>query len=225
MKRSLHSAGIGATIEVKQMFHRSGANTMAMLQWLLLLPQIPSSPSSLRVAIWRRMRAAGAVSLQHGVWVLPLGTDQERTARELQAEVSAAGGTVLAMTSSLLFDGDDEFIVNQFRSDRDQDYAEFRERCSEFLKELQKESAQQTLTYAELEENEEDLRKLTTWLSKIRARDFFSGCEGQRACDDLVACQQALEAYATSVYAREGMKSGADHDQTPVSRPQIRSEL
>ncbi|MDB4894162.1 MAG: hypothetical protein JWN15_424 [Firmicutes bacterium] len=168
---------------------------MAERQWLLLLPQVPSSPSSFRVTIWRRMRAAGAVSLQNGVWVLPQGADQERAARELQAEMNAAGGTVLVMVASLLPGGDDESIISQFRSDRDQDYAEFRERCSEFLKELEKESAQQKITYAELEENDEDLKKLSNWLSKIQGRDFFRGQQWQQAVDDLAACQRALEAF------------------------------
>lgn len=182
---------------------------VAERQWLLVLPQVPSSPSSLRVTIWRRMRAAGAVSLQHGVWVLPLGTEQDKVARDLQAEISAAGGTVLVMEASLRPDGDDEFIINQFRSDRDLDYAEFRERCSDFLNELEKESTQRKFTYAELEENEEDLKKLTNWLSKIQARDFFGGHQGQQACDELAACRRALEVFAASVYACEGMNGGA----------------
>lgn len=184
---------------------------MAKLQWLLLLPQVPSSPSSLRVTVWRRMRAAGAVSLQNGVWVLPQRADQERAAGELQAEVNAAGGSVLVMVASLLPGEDDEAIIHQFRTERDQDYAEFRERCGDFLRELEKESAQQKFTYAELEENDEDLKKLTNWLSKIQGRDFFGGDQGQQAVADLAACQRALEAFAQSVYAREGISEAQDN--------------
>ena len=42
-----------------------------MQTWLVFIPQLPSSPSSLRVLVWRRMRTAGAAALQQGVWVLP----------------------------------------------------------------------------------------------------------------------------------------------------------
>ena len=39
--------------------------------WLLLLAQLPSSPSSARVALWRRLRAVGAAGVLNGAWVLP----------------------------------------------------------------------------------------------------------------------------------------------------------
>lgn len=178
---------------------------MAAYQWLLLLPQVPSSPSSLRVTVWRRMRAAGAVSLQNGIWILPRQKEREQVARDVQAEVGAAGGTVLAMAASLLPGGEDAAIIERFRADRDQEYAEFRERCSAFREELEKESAQQKFTYAELEESDEELKKLTGWLAKIQARDFFGGSQRPQAAEDLATCQWALETFAHSVYAREGI--------------------
>lgn len=183
---------------------------MTEYRWLLLLPQVPSSPSSFRVTIWRRMRAAGAVSLQNGVWVLPHRTDQERVAQDLQSEVSEARGTVLVMVASLLAGVDDAAIIERFRGARDEEYAEFRERCSAFLQELEKESAQQKFTYAEWEENDEELKKLTDWLGRIRARDFFGGGQGAQAVEDLAACQKALETFATAVYAREGVAGDDD---------------
>ena len=40
-------------------------------RWLLLVHQIPASPSRLRVKIWRRLQAVGAVAVKGSVYVLP----------------------------------------------------------------------------------------------------------------------------------------------------------
>jgi ChrB-like protein len=61
------------------------------------------------------------------------------------------------------------------------------------------------LTFAELEENEEDLAKLEAWLGKISERDRFGApltAEAERA---ISGCREVLEAFAASVY------EAADH--------------
>ncbi len=40
-------------------------------KWLLFCPQLPATPSSPRVMVWRRMRSAGSVGLDNGLWILP----------------------------------------------------------------------------------------------------------------------------------------------------------
>ena len=40
-------------------------------QFLLLIVRLPPSPSSLRVRVWRRLRALGAVALKRTVYLLP----------------------------------------------------------------------------------------------------------------------------------------------------------
>jgi hypothetical protein len=39
--------------------------------WLLLMHQLPPHPSHLRVKVWRRLAAIGAVALKNSVYVLP----------------------------------------------------------------------------------------------------------------------------------------------------------
>ena len=34
------------------------------MKWLLFLSQLPANPSRLRVAVWRKLRAEGALGLQ-----------------------------------------------------------------------------------------------------------------------------------------------------------------
>jgi hypothetical protein len=47
------------------------------MNFYMFLSQIPANPSSLRVNVWRKLRAAGALGLQNGVWVLPKGSEQK----------------------------------------------------------------------------------------------------------------------------------------------------
>jgi hypothetical protein len=42
-----------------------------MVRWLLLVVRLPAEPSRHRVAVWRELRRAGALSLGQGVWAVP----------------------------------------------------------------------------------------------------------------------------------------------------------
>lgn len=181
--------------------------------WLLFLPQLPSSPSSLRVQVWRRLRAVGALGLQHGVWVLPHTPEHERALRALVAEVAPQGGGGLLFAASPLDPALPTDIVGRFQAERAQDYAEFGGRCRDFLAEMEQETAGHNFTFAELEENEQDLQKLAGWLQRIRARDFFGGPPAEEAGGALMACQRALDAFARAVYVEAGLapaEEGAD---------------
>ena len=65
--------------------------------WVLLLAQLPASPSSPRVTLWRRARAAGAVGLQNGAWVLPGTDDNIEFFRSLAAQVRDHNGSAHAL--------------------------------------------------------------------------------------------------------------------------------
>jgi hypothetical protein len=181
--------------------------------WLVFIPQLPSSPSSLRVLVWRRMRAAGAAALQQGIWVLPQTPEHERFLRDVLIEVQQQGGSgILLVATPLDADGAPE-VVERFRADRDQEYVEFGMRCRDFLAEIAKETAARNLTFAALEENEHDLQKLQQWLGKIRARDFFDAPQARTAAEALAACESALHGFAEAIYAREGLQGDAEDER------------
>ena len=60
-----------------------------------------------------------------------------------------------------------------FVTARNEEYAEIIDKCEDFLRQVQKEYDENHFTYAELEENEEDLVKLKNWFAKIVDRDVF----------------------------------------------------
>lgn len=197
------------------------SSSPAALEWLLFLPQLPSSPSSLRVQVWRRTRAAGAVGLQGGVIALPRAAEHEQFLRGLLADVERQGGSGAIFIAAPLDATYSETLIARFRDERDQEYAEFSERAQEFLDELDKESRSTKFTFAELEENEHDLRRLEGWLQKIQARDYFGGNQAEAAMRALARCKEALDVFTHEVYTSEGLSDDATTKAEDSPRPLV----
>lgn len=177
------------------------------MDWILFLTQLPSHPSSLRVNVWRRMRAAGAVSLQNGVWILPLSPKNEQFLTETRSFVHSENGEAVHFVARMPDRSVEDDIVEKFRAGADREYEEFHERCQGLIDELARESIRGKFTFAELDENEEDLQKLTSWLRKIRARDFFEGGKAAAAASALERCRKELQAFEKAVYKSEGLEN------------------
>jgi hypothetical protein len=173
--------------------------------WLLLLAQLPKSPSSARVALWRRLRAAGATSMINSAWVLPQTAPHTEFLGQLRDGVLRQGGTGFVLSVSVASPEENETIMARFRADRGREYDEFAERCTALLDEIGKETRVEKYTFAEMEETEQDLEKLVRWLAKIQARDFFPDERGQQSADMLARCRSAVESFSQAVYAAEGV--------------------
>lgn len=179
-------------------------------EWLLFLSQLPASPSSLRVMVWRKMRTAGAAGLQNGVWVLPNAAEQKRFLEELLMTIKRQGGSGQVFVVRALNQAFQDDILSRFRTDRDHEYDEFNEQCQAFLAEIEKETGRQKFSFAELEENEQSFQRLKEWIAKIRKRDFFHTEKTKTALAALEDCWKALQAFANRVYTQEGMKTSTD---------------
>jgi hypothetical protein len=74
------------------------------------------------------------------------------------------------------------------------------DKCADCEAEIAKETAIGRFTYAELQENDVDLKKLEGWLEKIRKLDFYGAPLAADAQTRLQACETLLEAYAQRVF-------------------------
>jgi hypothetical protein len=178
-------------------------------RWLVFLAQLPASPSSSRVALWRRLRAAGAAGVLNGAWVLPHTPDHLRFFQQSLEMVNGHGGSGFVLPVSGSQSEMDAAIVGRFRTDRGREYDEFTEGCEAFLTEINKESRAGKFTFAELEEREQDLEKLARWLAKIRKRDFFPDDRCLTAVGLMDRCRMALEVFSASVYEGEDVRDAA----------------
>lgn len=98
-----------------------------------------------------------------------------------------------------------------FNRARDEEYQEIIDRCEDFFKEIDNEIEKKHFTYAELEENEEDLEKLKKWFEKVKERDFFGAGQMAYAAELLEKCQERLDEFGSCVFASEDfMEEAAD---------------
>lgn len=172
-------------------------------KWILFCPQLPATPSSPRVMIWRKMRTAGSLGLDNGLWLLPYSERSLKIISEMKSYVSGQGGTSKTFLSNALDEETEADILRRFGEDRAEEYAELKEQCADLLAELQKETERQNFSFAEYEENEQDLEKLEIWFGKVQERDFLAGEEASEASTWLEKCRLALQQFANQVFEHE----------------------
>ncbi|SDL83785.1 Chromate resistance protein ChrB [Nonomuraea jiangxiensis] len=170
--------------------------------WLMLVYRVPSEPTRLRAAVWRRLKNLGAVYLQNSVAAAPRTPQSERMLRALRNEIveSMSGQAFLASTSSVVGESD---LVALYNAARDDEYEEILDKCADFHEGVAKEVRARHYTYGELEENEEDLTKLKGWYAKVKARDVLGAARGKEVVKALDDCAKTLEDFAAAVYEAE----------------------
>jgi hypothetical protein len=191
------------TVGVSSPVHGDGSVTGpdAGPGWLLLIYRIPSEPTRLRAAVWRRLKGLGAIYLQNSAAALPASPANEGALRKLHHEIMGMSGTASLLSCSVLVGEQD--VLAAFQAARDDEYEEIVDKCQDFLGQVEKEYRADHFTFAELEENEEDLVKLRNWLAKVTNRDVFGAPGRAAALTALAECERVLEDYAARVYAEQ----------------------
>ncbi|MFB7369877.1 Chromate resistance protein ChrB [Streptomyces sp. NPDC056222] len=171
------------------------------MAWLVLVLKVPAEPSRHRVAVWRELRKAGALSLGQGVWAVPdvpAFADGVRRAVDL---TNTAGGRAVTLRAAGRSDEDSSGFEAMFTAARSADWAEFLADCGKFEEEIAKEIRIGKFTLAELEEEEQSLERLRRWHRDLTARDVFGAPEAGRAAERLRQCVAVCEDYAERVFA------------------------
>ncbi|MHC1739753.1 MAG: Chromate resistance protein ChrB [Anaerolineaceae bacterium] len=172
-------------------------------KWILFCPQLPATPSSPRVMIWRRMHAAGSVGLDNGLWILPFSEKAALFIGEMKEYVLVQGGTCKTFLTNTFDKETESDIQARFLHDRAEEYYEIKEQCQDFLAEIAKETKNKNFSFAEYEENEQDLEKLENWFVRIQARDFSGGAPSVDTLECLERCRQSLQTFADEVFTHE----------------------
>ena len=91
-------------------------------RWLLFGHQLPSHPSNLRVATWRRLQQLGALPLKQAVYALPDTPETREDFEWLKAEVEGAGGEASVFAAGHVDPWADDTLVEAFRRARQDAY-------------------------------------------------------------------------------------------------------
>jgi hypothetical protein len=174
--------------------------------WLLLIHQLPPQPAYLRVKIWRRLQAMGAVAVKGAVYALPLNDQTQEDFRWLVREIIDSGGEA-SLCEARFIDGlSDQQVRGLFDAARDADYEAIR-----------KEAGTATDLAAQAE-NRKQVARLRRQLSQIAGLDFF-GASGRAAAEAAVAALEARLAKAEPDGGEDRMRSDErPHGRTWVTR-------
>lgn len=178
---------------------------MDNVAWLLMNYTLPKEPSRARVSVWRKLKKTGAVNIQQSMWILPDTEANMDALSVVKQEIISCSGEAYVL-KCLPDDDSGSVFIQKFNAARDEEYRELLEQCGEFFKEIEKETARKNFSFAETEENEEELEKLKKWFNQISARDFFSAPLKAASEETLSRCAAALEEFCESVY--ESNKEG-----------------
>jgi hypothetical protein len=183
--------------------------------WLLLIHQLPPQPAYLRVKIWRRLQAMGAVAVKGAVYALPLNDETQEDFRWLVREISDSGGEA-SLCEARFVDGlSDQQVRALFDAARDADYEAIRKDAGVLANDVAARPERQA-------ENRRQVARLRRQLSQIANLDFF-GASGRAAAEAVVSgLEVQLAEPEPGIGAEEGMSSDEGvrglHGRTWVTR-------
>src|SRR5262245_19932732 len=93
-------------------------------RWLLLVHQLPAQPAYLRVKVWRRLQALGAIPIKNAVHALPMNEGTQEDFEWLLREIGEGGGDAVLCEARLIDGISDEEVRRLFDQARDGDYDE-----------------------------------------------------------------------------------------------------
>lgn len=143
-----------------------------MRSWLLLVYNIPPNPSAHRVYAWRKLKSLGAILLHDAVWVLPANPHTREQFQWLAVEIGDRGGEAHVWEASLLLDGQEQKLIDQFADQVESDYREILET---------------------LEKPDADLVALSRRYQQVKAQDYFQSESGLQVREALLKAREEGE--------------------------------
>jgi hypothetical protein len=177
------------------------------MTWLVLVYRVPSEPTRLRSAVWRKLKSLGAIYLQQSVAVLPASPKAERALRALRKGITEdMAGQAVLLSSGALVGG--AGLVADFNAAVEGEYAEIVERCAQLRAGVATELDAGRLTYRELEDGEARLAKLQRWYEQVMQRDVLGAARVEAVAEAVAGCRAALREFASRVYEADNVGLG-----------------
>ncbi|MCA1715977.1 MAG: chromate resistance protein [Actinobacteria bacterium] len=162
----------------------AGVGDAGKTRWLILIYQLPREPSRHRVAVWRKLKALGALYLQDGAAALPEDAVTREQLEWLQLRVRESGGEATLWEALPNTVAEDRDLVESFRSSREEAYEEIVA------------GAERVRRKAELGGDREallaDLKELERAFRIERRRDYFRSPRRNEAASAVKTAREAV---------------------------------
>ena len=156
---------------------------MSEQRWLILIYRLPREPSRPRVAVWRKLKALGALYLQDGVVALPEDAVTREQLEWLQLQIRKANGEATLWEAQPNTAAENKELVAAFRSSREDTYKAIIARAKRLQRKAEL-GGSKTLP--------EELSKLEREFRTERRRDYFRSLLRKEADAALKAARKAV---------------------------------
>lgn len=147
-----------------------------MTAWLVLLVALPPHPSSVRVRVWRKLRALGAVALKKSVYILPFTAENLEQFQWLTQEIQREHGEATLLKVDQIENMARADIVRRFQGARDEDYRALASAYRKIAQRLDRAAAGRGGARMR-----EELARLARELERVGEIDFFDAPGGEEA--------------------------------------------
>ena len=192
------------------------ATATAARRWLVLVHQLPTASSNLRVRTWRRLQQIGAIPLKQAVYVLPDASDAREDLEWLRTEIVAAGGEASILAANHLDPLADDELVDAFRRAREDDYTALAHDLETALRKAERTRRPRGQRAPALRRLSEIFRQRLTAIETI---DFFASAGRDRVISLIERLNQAGGAARGSTQSGEDAGTPEHRNKLWVTRP------
>src|SRR5262245_29358630 len=153
--------------------------------WLLLVHQLPAQPAYLRVKVWRRLQALGAIPIKNAVHALPMNEGTQEDFEWLLREIGEGGGDAVLCEARLIDGISDEEVRRLFDQARDADYDEITKEALASAKSLRPKLKPEVIS-----DLRSQIARLRKRLADVVSIDFF-GAIGRQKTEGAIATLEA----------------------------------
>ena len=185
-----------------------------MTQWLVLLVALPPHPSSVRVRVWRKLRALGAVALKKAVYILPFTAENLEQFQWLTQEIQKARGEATLLKVDQIENMTRADVVRRFQEAREQEYQALAAGYRKVAQRLERATSGRGRAAVLTE-----LARLARELERVREIDFFDAPGGEELRRLRDTLEMRLEPRAAGAPASADLVPAALRGRRWVTRP------
>jgi hypothetical protein len=163
--------------------------------WVVIVYKLPTHPSRIRVAVWRKLKKYGALYYQQGVAMLPKSEHFLELMRDLKSEIASFGGEAVLAELNFMEERDKKNAIEEFNAGLSREYLDIRETGSKIWNDIEIGRKSNLLNLAFLEERLARLKKLRKAYEIIAQRDCFKVRLRERIEEHIENVQQKVQLY------------------------------